>query len=78
MEFGDLPNFVPACQVAPRDPRTQEVVDTVPEAAEIPVRTHTHRRILAQQAEKNLACDGAQRVTGHGRGAVKRSATWQG
>ena len=67
-----------AGQVAPRDPRAQEVVDPVQEAAALPVRTHAHRRVLVQQMEQDLEFMGAQCVTGHGGGAVKGSATWAG
>ncbi len=65
-------------QVPPWDPLTQEVVDPVQKAAEIPVRTHTHCRVLWQQTEQDLEFVGAQCVTGHGRGAVKGNATWAG
>ena len=67
-----------ARQVPPRDARAQEVVDPVPEAAEIPVRPHAHGRVLLQQTEKDLEFVGAQCVTGHGRGAVRGNATWAG
>ncbi len=67
-----------ARQIPPRDPRAQEVVDPVQEATEIPVRPHAHRRILLQQTEKDLEFVGTQCVTGHGRGAVKGNATWEG
>lgn len=64
-----------AGQVALREPRAQEVVDPVSEAAELPVRTHVHRRVLVQQDREFV---GAQCVTGHGGGAVKGNATWTG
>lgn len=67
-----------AGQVALRKPRAQEVVYPVSEAAELPVRTHVHRRVMVQQMEQDREFVGAQCVTGHGGGAVKGSATWTG
>ena len=73
-----VPMSEAARQVPPWDPRGQEVVDPVQEAAEIPVRPHAHGRVPLQQTEQDLEFVGAQCVTGHGRGAVKGSATSAG
>ena len=73
-----VPMYEAARQVPPRDPRTQEVVDPVQEAAALGMRTHLDRGILLQQTEENIEFDSAQRVTGHGKGVVNKSVTWKG